>query len=64
MGIKFLVVRALPAYQDLPTSFDHLHLGAEEIRLFPNYTCRPKIPGSAAHTVPWHQVCVCVCVCL
>lgn len=29
--------------------------GAEEIRLFPNYTCRPKIPGSAAHTVPWHQ---------
>eukprot|EP00911_Craspedida_sp_UC1_P002045 UC1_evm2s1577 len=29
--------------------------GADEIRLFPNYTMRPKMPGCALHQVAWHQ---------
>jgi len=30
-------------------------LGSPEIRLFPNYTCRPKLPGAVQHVVLWHQ---------
>eukprot|EP00117_Sycon_ciliatum_P029884 scpid74064/ scgid23693/ len=31
-------------------------LGTSEIRLYPNYTCRPKVPGGTErHTVLWHQ---------
>ena len=28
---------------------------AEEVRLFPNYTMRPKMPSSDEHNVAWHQ---------
>lgn len=31
-------------------------LGTSEVRLYPNYTCRPKVPGGTErHTVLWHQ---------
>ena len=31
-------------------------LDTKEIRLYPNYTCRPKVPGGTErHTVLWHQ---------
>lgn len=30
-------------------------LGTEEIRLYPNYTVRPKLPGNVKHEVLWHQ---------
>ena len=28
----------------------------EEVRLFPNYSCRPKLPNYSPHRVVWHQV--------
>ena len=30
--------------------------GAEDIRVFPNYSCRPKLPNFEPHEVVWHQV--------
>jgi len=30
-------------------------LGHKDLRLFPNYTLRPKLPNSFLHTVAWHQ---------
>eukprot|EP00045_Choanoeca_perplexa_P003578 m.32051 g.32051 ORF g.32051 m.32051 type:complete len:318 (+) comp12118_c0_seq1:75-1028(+) len=30
-------------------------IGCDELRLFPNYTARPKLPNSNRHTVAWHQ---------
>lgn len=29
---------------------------ADEIRIFPNYSCRPKLPNYIPHNVVWHQV--------
>ena len=29
---------------------------AENIRIFPNYSCRPKLPDFDPHEVVWHQV--------
>jgi hypothetical protein len=31
--------------------------GAEAIRLFPNYSVRPKLPETRQHNVAWHQDC-------
>lgn len=28
---------------------------ADELRLFPNYSMRPKLPSSSRHNVGWHQ---------
>jgi hypothetical protein len=30
-------------------------IGSSEIRLYPNYTSRPKVPGRSQDEVRWHQ---------
>ena len=41
-------------HQPLLDCVEHL-LGTCELRLYPNYTVRPKLPRDARHEVLWHQ---------